>query len=137
MQVKAHCLWKISKPVTVPPGVLGYRDFVAEPDWKRNLISTTSVLYHPERRRVVYGLTAFDTGLMYEFDPDATRDQTLSANYSCRVGQGRVSFWWACASHARGGLHAVRWKQARPSDRRPTRVLACLSPPYIVMNHPG
>ena len=35
------------------------------------------------------------------------------------------------------GLHVVRWKQARASDRRPTRVLACLSPPYIVMNDPG
>ena len=57
--------------------------------------------------------------------------------YSSKVGRGRVSPWWACASHARGGLHVVRWKQARPSDRRPTRVLACLSPPYIVMNNPG
>jgi hypothetical protein len=31
-----------------------------------------------------------------------------------------------------GGLHAVRWKQARSGDRRPTKILACLSPPYIV-----
>jgi hypothetical protein len=60
-----------------------------------------------------------------------------SPDYACRVGQGRVSPWWACASQTRGSLYVVRWKQARPSDRRPTRVLACLSPPYIVVNNPN
>ena len=29
-------------------------------------------------------------------------------------------------------LHVVRWRHARPTGRSPTRVLACLSPPYIV-----
>ena len=53
------------------------------------------------------------------------------------IRRGRAGAWWAYASHARGDLHVARWKQARPSDRRPTRVLACLSPPYIVVNNPG
>ena len=71
MKTTLHRLRELSKPVTVELATLGYREFVAEPDWKRNLISTTSLVYHPQRRRIICGLTAFDTDLMYEFDPQA------------------------------------------------------------------
>jgi len=69
MEIRVHRLREITKPVSVPLSTLGYRDFHAEPDWCHNLISTTSLLYHPERERIVCGLTCFDTDLMYEFDP--------------------------------------------------------------------
>ena len=68
MKTKTHRLRELSRPVPVALSTLGYRDFVSEPDWCRNLISTTSLLYHPGRNRVVCGLTGFDTDLMYEFD---------------------------------------------------------------------
>ncbi len=67
--VRSHVLRDTQIPVKVPLATLGYRDFVAEPDWYRNLISTTSVMWHPRRKRVICGLTSFDTDLLYEFDP--------------------------------------------------------------------
>ena len=69
LRSRAHHFREISKPVPVPLATLGYREFYANEDWRRNLISTTSLLYHPARRRVVCGLTSFETDLMYEFDP--------------------------------------------------------------------
>lgn len=69
MNVTAHVLRDTSRPVPVPLNTLGWREFTADPDWKRNLVSTTSLLWHPERKRLVCGLTSFDTDVMYEFDP--------------------------------------------------------------------
>jgi hypothetical protein len=69
MQITAHALRELEKPVGVPLSTLGYRDFTSNEDWKHNLISFTSLLWHPQRKRVILGLTAFDTDLLYEFDP--------------------------------------------------------------------
>jgi len=68
MKVNARKLREIGKPVDRPLSTLGYHDFTSSEDWRRNLISFTSLLYHPARQTVVCGLTAFDTDLMYEFD---------------------------------------------------------------------
>jgi hypothetical protein len=56
---------------------MGYRDFTSNQDWKDNLISFTSLLYHPLRKKVVCGLTAFNTDLMYEFDPETEKFSSL------------------------------------------------------------
>lgn len=122
MQVKAHCLREISKPVTVPPGVLGYRDFVAEPDWKRNLISTTSVLFHPQRRRIVCGLTAFDTDLMYEFDPDARTWHSLdypsvSHKFEIKIHRSLCLGKDGSVYGATAGLHREDQRQEAPGGR--------------------
>lgn len=77
MQVKKHVLREISNPVPVPLATLGYRDFSANEDWYHNLISTTSVMWHPERQRVVCGLTSFDTDIVYEFDPATSEFHSL------------------------------------------------------------
>lgn len=77
LQVRRHVLRDTTVPVTVPLSTLGYRDFVAQPDWRRNLISTTSVLWHPQRQRVICGLTSFDTDLLYEFDPATQQFRSL------------------------------------------------------------
>ena len=69
MNVKAHILKDISEPITVPAATLGWRDFTSHPDWRENLVATTSLLWHPERERLVVGMTSFQTDLMYEFDP--------------------------------------------------------------------
>ncbi len=74
---RAHVLRDIRTPVQVPLATLGYRDFTANPDWRRNLISTTSVLWHPQRRRLICGLTSFDTDLLYEFDPATEQFHSL------------------------------------------------------------
>ena len=73
MKVVKHILRDIREPVPVALSTLGWRDFTANPDWKRNLISTTSLLWHPKRKRLVCGLTSFDTDIMYEFDPAESR----------------------------------------------------------------
>ncbi len=70
MLVKAHKLREIERPVDVPLSTLGYRDFVGDPDWRRNLISFTSLVHDPQRGVVICGLTAFDTDIMYEFLPE-------------------------------------------------------------------
>lgn len=70
MKVMHHVLRELSEPVPVPLNTLGWRAFTSHPDWKRNLVSTTSLLWHPERRRLICGLTSFDTDIMYEFDPE-------------------------------------------------------------------
>jgi hypothetical protein len=69
MTVKTHKLRMLRHPVDRPLRTMGYRDFTDDLDWKKNLISFTSLLWHPERQRVLCGLTAFDCDLMYEFDP--------------------------------------------------------------------
>ncbi|NMA19692.1 MAG: PQQ-like beta-propeller repeat protein [Lentisphaerae bacterium] len=63
----AYHLRELEKPVGVPLSTLGYREFTSHPDWKRNLISFTSLQYHAKRNSVFCGLTAFDNDLMYEF----------------------------------------------------------------------
>lgn len=77
MKVTAHVLREISTPVPVPLNTLGWREFTASADWKRNLVSTTSLLWHPQRRRLICGLTSFDTDIMYEFDPAEKRFHSL------------------------------------------------------------
>jgi len=69
MQVKKHILKHLGHPVDRPLRTMGYRDFTSNDDWRSNLISFTSLLWHPERKRVLCGLTAFDNDLLYEFDP--------------------------------------------------------------------
>ncbi len=77
MQVRKHVLKKLGHPVTRPLRTMGYRDFVSNDDWKENLISFTSLAYHPIRKRVVCGMTSFDNDLMFEFDPAAGTFSTL------------------------------------------------------------
>ncbi len=71
MKITSHHLRELDKPVGVPLTTLGYREFTANQDWKRNLISFTSIAFHEKRQSIICGLTAFDTDLMYEFDPNA------------------------------------------------------------------
>ena len=71
MKVTSYRLRELSAPVGVSLSTLGYRDFTGNPDWKRNLISFTSLQWHPARRRLYCGMTAFDCDLMVEFDPAA------------------------------------------------------------------
>ena len=77
MKVKAHALRDIEEPIAVPANTLGWREFTANPDWRRNLVSTTSLLWHPGRRRLICGMTGFDTDIMYEFDPAESRFHCL------------------------------------------------------------
>jgi hypothetical protein len=60
----------LAHPVDRPLRTMGYRDFVSSSDWKENLISFTSLVYHPQRRKVICGMTSFANDLMYEFDPE-------------------------------------------------------------------
>ncbi len=69
MRVKKHFLRRLGHPVDRPLRTMGYRDFTGNADWRENLVSFTSLLWHPKRRRVTCGLTAFNNDLMYEFDP--------------------------------------------------------------------
>ena len=78
MFVKKHCLRKINCPVDRPLRTMGYRDFTGNLDWKNNLISFTSLLYHPTRKTVICGLTAFNNDLMYEFDPETAKFTSLN-----------------------------------------------------------
>jgi len=77
MKIAAHVLRDTKEPVPVPLNTLGWRDFTANPDWKRNLISTTSLVWHAGRNRLVCGLTSFDTDIFYEFDPAASEFHSL------------------------------------------------------------
>ena len=70
MKVKKHILKTLAHPVDRPLRTMGYRDFVSRSDWKENLISFTSLVYHPQRGKVICGMTSFANDLMYEFDPD-------------------------------------------------------------------
>ena len=70
MQVTKHVLRRLGHPVDRPLRTMGYRDFTSDADWKRNLISFTSVMYHPVRRRVICGLTSFSNDLLFEYDPE-------------------------------------------------------------------
>lgn len=69
MLVTTHVLRDLAAPVPVPLATLSHREFTSNPDWRRNLISFTSLIYLPDRKRVLCGLTSFDGDLMYEFDP--------------------------------------------------------------------
>ena len=68
MKVRKYILRKLGHPVTRPLRTMGYRDFTSNDDWKENLISFTSLAYHPQRKRVICGMTSFNNDLMYEFD---------------------------------------------------------------------
>ena len=70
MKVKKHILKTLGHPVDRPLRTMGYRDFVSNSDWQENLISFTSLLYHPQRKKVICGMTSFANDLMYEFDPE-------------------------------------------------------------------
>ncbi len=70
MHIESFVLREIKEPVPVSLSTLGYRDFTGNADWKRNLISFTSLIYAPDRRSVICGMTAFDCDLMYEFQTD-------------------------------------------------------------------
>jgi len=78
MRVTAHVLRDIRRPLPTCAAGLGWRDFTSDADWRRNLVSTTSLLWHPGRHRLVCGLTAFDTDIMYEFDPAEGRFHSLN-----------------------------------------------------------
>ncbi|MBQ6473126.1 MAG: hypothetical protein IJJ33_14165 [Victivallales bacterium] len=70
MKTTSYVLRELSSPVGVPLRTLGYREFTSNADWKRNLISFTSLLWDGRRNRLLCGMTAFDSDLMYEFNPD-------------------------------------------------------------------
>ena len=69
MKVVKHVMRKLGHPVSRPLRTMGYRDFTSNEDWKNNLISFTSLAYHPERKTVICGMTSFNNDLMVEFDP--------------------------------------------------------------------
>lgn len=69
MKTKSYVLRELASPVGISLSKLGYRDFTGNPDWKRNLISFTSLLWHPAEKKIICGMTAFDGDLMYSFDP--------------------------------------------------------------------
>ena len=69
MQITKHILRRLGHPVTRPLRNMGYRDFTSNDDWKNNLISFTSLLYHPQRKKVICGMTAFNNDLMFEYSP--------------------------------------------------------------------
>ena len=69
MKVIKHVMRKLGHPVSQPLRTMGYRDFTSNEDWKNNLISFTSLAYHPQRKTVICGMTAFNNDLMYEFNP--------------------------------------------------------------------
>ena len=69
MKVIKHVLRTLGHPVSRPLRTMGYRDFTSNEDWKKNLISFTSLAYHPQRKTVVCGMTSFNNELMFEFNP--------------------------------------------------------------------
>ena len=69
MKVVKHVMRKLGHPVSRPLRTMGYLDFTSNEDWKNNLISFTSLAYHPERKTVICGMTSFNNDLMVEFDP--------------------------------------------------------------------
>ena len=75
MHTTSFVLRELKKPVGVPLRTLGYRDFTGNPDWSRNLISFTSLVYDPARERLFCGMTAFDCDLMYAFDPTTGKSE--------------------------------------------------------------
>ncbi len=110
MRVKTHILREIRKPVTVPLNTLGWRDFTGDPDWKRNLISTTSLLWHPKRQRVICGLTSFDTDILYEFDPSTEQfhnfDYTsVAEKFEIKIHRSLAMSQDGCIYGATAGLH--------------------------------
>src|SRR5262245_62141516 len=52
----------------------------------------------------------------------------MNPDYSCRVGQGRASYWWACESRTMRGLYSAHTGRP-PGERRPTATSACWSHP--------
>lgn len=105
MRVKAYVLRDIQKAVSVPLNTLGYRDFVSEPDWHRNLISFTSILYHPGRNSVVCGLTSFDTDIMYEFNLTANAFHSL--NYKNVSEQFEIKIHRSLALDRKGRIYGA------------------------------
>jgi hypothetical protein len=77
LKIKVHALRSVSSRVEAPLSTLGYRDLTSNREWRRNLISFTSLLYAPDRGTVLCGLTAFDTDIMYEFDTKTARFRGL------------------------------------------------------------
>lgn len=77
MKVKHHKHREIERAVEVPLSTLGYRDFTSNPDWRRNLISFTSLVKLPESDNILCGMTAFDTDLMVEFDRETSEFKSL------------------------------------------------------------
>ena len=71
MQTTSYILRELKAKVGVPLRTLGYRDFTGNPDWRRNLISFTSLCFDTRRKRLFCGMTAFDCDLLYDFDPAA------------------------------------------------------------------
>ena len=73
MKTTSYVLRELKSPVGVPLRTLGYRDFTGNPDWKRNLISFTSLEFDSKRKKLFCGMTAFDCDLLYAFDPDTEK----------------------------------------------------------------
>ena len=71
MKTTSYVLRELTDKVGVPLRTLGYREFTSNPDWKRNLISFTSLCFDKRRNRLFCGMTGFDNDLMYDFDPVA------------------------------------------------------------------
>ena len=77
MHTTSFVLRELKAKVGVPLRTLGYRDFTGNPDWRRNLISFTSLVYDHARERLFCGMTAFDCDLMYAFAPKSESFECL------------------------------------------------------------
>jgi len=67
LKVTAHVLRDLKEHK--PMGADEYRRTVADPDLFRNRIAFTTLLKHPDDGLLHCGLTAFDTDILYTFDP--------------------------------------------------------------------
>lgn len=95
MNVNVHILRDISEPMLRPLNTLGLRDFTSNPDWKRNLISFTSLLWDNARKCVICGLTAFDNDIFYEFYPVENKFKsigypTVAEQYEIKIHRSLV-----------------------------------------------
>lgn len=55
-----------------------YRDLVKDPEWRDGWISFDTVLFHPDDKCVYCGLNSIDGDLLYRFDPQQCRFESLS-----------------------------------------------------------
>ena len=59
-------------------GRWSYRDLVADPDWFKGWISFDSVAWNPFNKRLYCGLNSIDGDLLYEFDPETEKFESMN-----------------------------------------------------------
>lgn len=74
-QVKYHILRDLKEPREL--GDDNYRRTVSDPDLYHNQIAFTSLLYLDGYKKLYLGLTAFDTDVFYQFDPETEKFESL------------------------------------------------------------